>query len=81
MTPDEWIVALAAAFGTAAPNPDEVDALLDLAGEAARASERTAAPVSAWLAGRAGIDPVEALTLARRLRDELDARGATSAGP
>ena len=39
--------------------------MLELAGEAAHASQRTAAPVSCWLAAAAGLSPAEALDLAR----------------
>jgi hypothetical protein len=41
--------------------------VLDLAGEAAHASQRIAAPVACWLAARAGVDLDEALTLARKV--------------
>jgi hypothetical protein len=67
MTRDEWIAAFAAAAGTAAPSAEEIDALLELAGVAAHASERTAAPVACWLAATAGLTPGEALDLARSL--------------
>lgn len=68
----EWVARLAAELGVPAPTPEEVDTLLGLAGVAAHASERTAAPLSTWLVGRAGIPPAEAAQLARRLADELD---------
>jgi hypothetical protein len=47
--------------------PDEatVATLLDLAGVAAHASQRTAAPIACWLVGRAGLDADTALALAR----------------
>ncbi|MHB8467164.1 MAG: DUF6457 domain-containing protein [Acidimicrobiales bacterium] len=67
MTRDEWLVTFADALGVPAPTPDELDALLDVAGLAARASERQAAPVSCWLIGRAGVTPADALAAARRL--------------
>ena len=67
MTRDEWLQMFAAEVGVAPPTAAEADALLDLAGAAARASERTAAPLTCWLAARAGIDPVEALAIAKRL--------------
>ena len=35
------------------PDEEEVRGLLDLAGTAAHSSERTAAPIACWLAGRA----------------------------
>ena len=49
------------------PTEEEVGVLLDAAGVAARASERTAAPVSCWLAATAGVTPTEALVAAERL--------------
>lgn len=53
----------AAAIGTDALSAQVVESVLDLAGIAAHASERTAAPLSWWLAARAGLtitDPLEA---------------------
>jgi hypothetical protein len=67
MTMDEWITAYAGALGIAPPSDEDVEHLLALAGEAAHASERTAAPVSCWLAARAGVEPAAALALARAL--------------
>ena len=64
-TRDEWIGAFAARLGVEAPDADTVAELLDLAGEAAHASERTAAPVACWLIGRAGLAPSDALALAK----------------
>ncbi len=62
-----WIERYAAALGVAVPTEEEVGVLLDAAGVAARASERTAAPVSCWLAATAGVTPTEALVAAERL--------------
>ena len=67
MTRDEWLKSLALEFGVEPPTLAEADALLDLAGEAAHASERQAAPLSCWLAARAGLDPFQALEVARRI--------------
>lgn len=61
----------AEALGVPAPTPEEVDMLLGLAGIAAHASERTAAPLSTWLAGRAGVSPEQAKAAAERLAKEL----------
>jgi len=41
--------------------------LLDLAGVAAHASARPAAPIAAYLVGRAGVDPDTALERAREI--------------
>jgi hypothetical protein len=63
-----WIAAFAAQLGTPPPDDDEIDQLLELAGVAAHASERTAAPIACWLVGRAGRSPGEALALARSVQ-------------
>jgi hypothetical protein len=60
MTADEWIVAFAERLGVPPPDPATVDTLLALAGTAAHASERTAAPIACYLVGRAGMDTDEA---------------------
>lgn len=67
-----WIDRYAEALGVAAPSEAEVAVLLDLAGAAAHASERTAAPVSCWLAATAGMAPSAALALAQELAMTLD---------
>jgi hypothetical protein len=58
--------AFAARLGHPAPSDDEIDLLLELAGVAAHASERIAAPLACWLVGRAGLPPAEALRLAQQ---------------
>jgi hypothetical protein len=65
MNAEDWLTTYAELIGTQPPTPAELEALLALAGAAAHASERKAAPVACWLAARAGVDPVEALRLAR----------------
>lgn len=67
MTRDDWLGAFAEAISLPPPTPAEVERVLELAGDAAHASERTAAPVACWLAGRAGLDLDAALALARDL--------------
>lgn len=64
-TGSEWIAAFAARLGVDPPSDELVTTLLDLAGTAAHASERTAAPIACWLAGHAGLSPTAALDLAR----------------
>jgi hypothetical protein len=64
VTADEWIAAFAARLGVAAPDNKTVETLLSIAGVAAHASERTAAPIASFLIGRAGIDLSEAATIA-----------------
>ena len=67
-----WLAGFAGEVGIAPPTPEEVDLLLELAGIAAHASERTAAPLTCWLAARAGIDPRDALAIGKRLTGEID---------
>jgi hypothetical protein len=69
MNAKEWIREFASKLGTEPPTTDEFSALLDLAGEAAHASERVAAPVACWVAARAGRSPQEALELARTVSE------------
>ena len=64
MNADEWIEQFAATLGVDAPDEATVTRLLDLAGVAAHASERVAAPIACYLVGRAGLDPVTALSRA-----------------
>jgi hypothetical protein len=67
---NEWLAAYAERLGVAAPTKDELKAVLDLAGEAARSSQRIAAPVACWLAAKAGVDLERAIALAREVGDE-----------
>ena len=62
----EWIVKYSAELGVDAPTQTEIDNVLLLAGIAARSSERTAAPVACWLAGRAGLELGKAQDLAKK---------------
>jgi Domain of unknown function (DUF6457) len=67
-TTSEWIHAYAATTGISPPSQDDVDVLLQLAGVAAHASERTAAPITCWIAATAGLTPTRALALAESMR-------------
>ena len=67
MDRNEWIQAFAGALDASVLPDDEVEQVLALAGEAAHGSERTAAPLACWIAGRAGDSPVQALEAARKL--------------
>lgn len=60
----EWIAGFAERLGVPVPDRETVEALLALAGTAAHASERTAAPIACYLAGVAGVDLVRAQALA-----------------
>lgn len=72
MNAREWIDAFAAELGTESPSALEFSTLLDLAGIAAHSSERVAAPVSCWVAARAGAAPEQALAAARKLESIAD---------
>ena len=69
MTGYEWLDRFADHLGVERPEPGEIETLLDLAGVAAHSSERLAAPIACWLIGRAGLDPEDALNLARDLKN------------
>ena len=64
---EQWIAAFAASLGVDPPDAGTADALLALAGVAAHASERPAAPIAAYLVGRAGIDATTALERAEEI--------------
>jgi hypothetical protein len=70
MNAKQWIAAYAERLGTEPPSSEEWSTLLDLAGVAAHASERVAAPVSTWVAAKAGVAPDHALTTARQLAED-----------
>jgi hypothetical protein len=63
----EWIERYAEQIGTDPPTPDEFRAVLELAAEAAHASERTAAPVACWISARAGVPLDRAIELAKEI--------------
>jgi Domain of unknown function (DUF6457) len=67
MNAKEWLSLYAEKLGVDPPSTEEFKVLLDLAGEAAHSSERVAAPLSCWLAAKAGVDPQTALEIARGL--------------
>jgi hypothetical protein len=64
MDANTWLEAYAKKLGVPAPTKDELKTVLDLAGVAAHSSQRIAAPVAAWMAGKAGVDLDEATRLA-----------------
>jgi hypothetical protein len=65
MNAEEWVAAYSEQLGTEPPTAGELKAILELAAEAAHASERIAAPVACWLSAKAGRSLEESLTLAR----------------
>jgi hypothetical protein len=62
-----WIARFAEQLGVEAPDAALVDELLALAGDAAHASERIAAPIACYLVGRAGVAPAAARSLATEI--------------
>ncbi|MGO9488670.1 MAG: DUF6457 domain-containing protein [Solirubrobacteraceae bacterium] len=70
MTRDEWIARFAGDAGIERPSPEQVRELLELAGSAAHASERTAAPIACWIAGRSGMSLTQLRDLASRIERE-----------
>ena len=75
MNANEWIERYARRLGVEAPSDDEFKAILDLAAEAAHASERVAAPVACWLSARAGASLEDSLAAAHALAGESSPGG------
>ena len=67
MTRDEWIGEFAKELGVDPPSPREVAIILDMAGAAAHASERTAAPVACWIGGQTGRSAESLREIAKRI--------------
>jgi hypothetical protein len=63
----EWVGDFSRQLGLEAPDDDETASILALAGLAAHSSERTAAPITCWLAAKAGLSVDEAMMVAQRL--------------
>jgi hypothetical protein len=74
VTRDEWLASFCAAAGVERPTADEIRSLLDLAGSAAHASERTAAPIACWIAARSSLALDELLLRAAEIAPPSDAR-------
>lgn len=73
-----WLDRYAAMLGIPPATDKDVEGLLAIAGTAAHASERTAAPVSCYLVALAGLPVDEALAVARQLADEVARETAQS---
>jgi hypothetical protein len=67
MNAKEWIAAYAEQLGVEPPTATELKGILDLAAQAAHASERIAAPVACWLSAKAGRSLDESMALAREI--------------
>ena len=55
-TAEAWLAAFAESLGVSAPDATVVQRLLEIAGVAAHASERIAAPIACYLIGLSGSD-------------------------
>jgi hypothetical protein len=81
-----WLATFAAELGGEPPTPEELQGLLDVARHAAHRSQRQAAPIATWIAGRSGRPVAEVLALVEadpRLcepGEDADADGATGPG-
>jgi hypothetical protein len=67
LTAEEWVEAFARKAGLQPPSPDDMEQILRLASIAAHASERKAAPIVCWVAGRSGRPITEMLRTAEEL--------------
>ena len=54
MTAADWIQDFCEEIGMPTPSEEDMEAILRLAAIAAHASERIAAPMACWVAGRSG---------------------------
>jgi hypothetical protein len=67
----QWLEEFANRLGLAPPTEHEQELVLGLAGIAAHASERSAAPISCWLAGRTSFTLAEVVDIAKKTAEEL----------
>jgi hypothetical protein len=70
MSREEWLRAFCERVGVDPPTPAEADQLLELAAVAAHSSERPAAPLACWAAGKTGRSPGELRDIARAINPE-----------
>lgn len=78
MTRDEWVGSFARDAGIQRPSVQEIRELLELAGSAAHASERTAAPLACWIAGRSDLSLTQLRAIAERVSGEAQDTPSTS---
>lgn len=69
MTAQEWLDAFATEIGAEAPDEETMGELLELAATAAHSSERIAAPIACFMAGRDGRPPAELRAAADRVAE------------
>jgi Domain of unknown function (DUF6457) len=70
MTADEWIEGFTRELETERPSEEQVKEILKLAATAAHASERIAAPVACFIAGRTGRPLADLRAAAERVGGE-----------
>jgi hypothetical protein len=70
MTADEWIEGFTRELGTERPGEEQVKEILELAATAAHASQRIAAPVACFIAGRTGRPLADLRAAAERVGGE-----------
>jgi hypothetical protein len=70
MRRDEWLAEFCRRLELEPPSKEEVVALLDLAATAAHSSERTAAPLACWVAGRSDRSLAELGEIAQAIRSD-----------
>jgi hypothetical protein len=70
-----WLAAFAEELGIEPPSEAEIEAILALAATASHDSERIAAPIACWLAGRADVHLDEAQRMALRVPRSGDIAG------
>lgn len=68
MTAQQWLEGFAAEIGMAAPDEETMGELLELAATAAHSSERIAAPIACFMAGRDGRPASELRAAADRVQ-------------
>jgi hypothetical protein len=76
LTRREWIERFCERIGVEAPSDSEIAALLDLAATAAHSSERPAAPLATWAAGRSGRSAKELGAIAAEIAGEDEKPGS-----
>jgi hypothetical protein len=67
---EEWLRAFCEQIGVEPPTDAEAAELLELAAVAAHSSERPAAPLACWAAGRTGRPVSEFLDIAREVNPQ-----------
>ncbi|HEY0391559.1 MAG TPA: DUF6457 domain-containing protein [Solirubrobacterales bacterium] len=67
MKRDEWLHEFCERIGVEPPSAEEIRVLLELAATAAHDSERPAAPLACWAAGRSGRPAAELGEIARAI--------------